>query len=346
MLVAALLVEALAGYPDSLFRRAGHPVSWIGWLIGRLDARWNDPEQAEAVRRWRGMAALGCCLGTAWSAGALAARSGRAGVVLAASSLLAGRSLHVHVAAVADGLHEGLGAGREALSRIVGRDTAGLDEAGVARAAIESLAENFSDGVVAPALWFALGGLPAMAAYKAVNTADSMVGHRGARYGAFGWASARLDDVVNLPASRLSALLIAAASGRFTQAMQAVRRDAVRHRSPNAGWPEAAMAGALGVRLAGPRSYGGVVVDDAWMGDGGEPSPEDIGRALAIYRRAWLLGLAFVVGAISLGLRFKPHQTRGVWISGLVVRGSGAAGPSGAWGSAPAIPVVPRRPSS
>ena len=157
---------------------------------------------------------------------------------------------------------------------IVGRDPERLDEAGVSRAAIESLAENFSDGVVAPAFWLAIGGLPAAAAYKAANTADSMIGHRSKRHEAFGWASARFDDLINLPASRLSALLIVAAAC-FTSgasagdAWRAVLRDAGKHRSPNAGWPEAAMAGALGLSLAGPRHYGGVLVDDAEMGAGG-----------------------------------------------------------------------------
>ena len=190
----------------------------------------------------------------------------------------------------------GLDEGRAALSRIVGRDVAGLDEAGVARAAIESLAENFSDGVVAPAFWFAVGGLPAMAAYKAINTADSMIGHLDARHGAFGWASARVDDWVNVPASRISAVLLAVGSGRFWRAMRAVRRDARRHRSPNAGWPEAAMAGGLGVRLAGPRAYRGVVVEDAWMGDGAGPvGRREIGRALGVVRWAWGVGVLLLV---------------------------------------------------
>ncbi len=301
MLVAAALVEAAVGYPDAVFRRVGHPVSWVGWLIEVLDGRLNDASVPEAGRKRRGVAALVGVVGFAGAGGALVGRGGRGAVVVAASSLLAARSLHAHVAAVADGLELGLDEGRAALSRIVGRDVAGLDEAGVARAAIESLAENFSDGVVAPAFWFAVGGLPAMAAYKAINTADSMIGHLDARHGAFGWASARTDDWVNLPASRLSAVLLAVASGRFDRAMGAVRRDARRHRSPNAGWPEAAMAGGLGVRLAGPRAYRGVVVDDAWMGDGAGPvGRREIRRALGVFRRAWVLGvLALVMKAMT-----------------------------------------------
>ncbi len=212
-------------------------------------------------------------------------------LALAASTLLASRSLAAHVRAVGDALACGLPEGRAAVAHIVGRDPASLDAAGVARAAIESLAENFSDGVVAPALWCALLGLPGIVLYKAINTADSMIGHRTTRHAAFGWAAARLDDLVNLPASRLSALLLAAAAvGNAQAAYAAVRRDAGRHRSPNAGWPEAAMAGALGLRLAGPRVYGGVPVMDAWMGDGrAEAAPADITRALALYRIACLL---------------------------------------------------------
>ena len=199
---------------------------------------------------------------------------GLAGVAFLASTLIAQRSLHEHVAGVADALEKaGAEGGRQAVAHIVGRDSEALDEAGVARAAIESLAENFSDGVVAPVLWMLIAGLPGAAVYKAINTADSMIGHRTSRYQAFGWAAARVDDLVNLPASRLSALLIIAAAAVTKQASasaawRAVRRDARRHRSPNAGYPEAAMAGALGLALAGPRNYGGVRVDDAFMGNG------------------------------------------------------------------------------
>ena len=207
-----------------------------------------------------------------------------------------------HVEAVADALEwDGLEGGRKAVSMIVGRDPENLDEAGVSRAAIESLSENFSDGVVAPAFWLAVAGLPGAAVYKAVNTADSMIGHRTPRHEAFGWASARFDDLINLPASRLTALLIVGAAWSLEDAdadasWRAVRRDARKHRSPNAGWPEAAMAGALGLALAGPRSYGGVLVEDALMGEGGrrEASAADIRRALRIYRRADALLIALV----------------------------------------------------
>jgi adenosylcobinamide-phosphate synthase len=187
----------------------------------------------------------------------------------------------------------------------VGRDTEPLDEAGVARATIESLAENFSDGVVAPALWMLLAGLPGAAVYKAVNTADSMIGHRTPRHEAFGWAAARLDDLVNLPASRLSALLIVAAAAvspraSAAEAWRAVRRDAARHRSPNAGYPEAALAGALGLALAGPRSYGGVEVADAVMGNGRrDAKAADIRAALALYWRADAILIA-LVAALAL----------------------------------------------
>ena len=225
-------------------------------------------------------------------------------VGLLASTLIAQRSLHRHVADVAVALEKrGTEAGRTAVSHIVGRDTEALDAAGVARAAIESLAENFSDAVVAPIFWLAIAGLPGAALYKAINTADSMIGHRTRRHEAFGWAAARLDDLVNLPASRLSALLLIAAAGLSKDASangawRAVRRDAARHRSPNAGYPEAAMAGALGLSLAGPRVYGGVRVDDATMGDGRRDADSaDIVRALALYRRADAILLALLAVA-------------------------------------------------
>jgi len=198
----------------------------------------------------------------------------------------------------------GIAAGRAAVAKIVGRDPQTLDAAGVARAAIESLAENFSDAVVAPVFWMAISGLPGAALYKAINTADSMIGHRTPRYEAFGWAAARLDDLVNLPASRLSALLLVAAAAlnkNAAAAWRAVRRDASRHRSPNAGYPEAAMAGALGLSLAGPRVYGGVTIDDATMGDGRrDATAADIRRALTLYRYADAILIALVAAIAGI----------------------------------------------
>jgi len=222
-------------------------------------------------------------------------------VAVLASTMIAQRSLHRYVGNVASALDkDGLDAGQTAVSHIVGRDTAELDRAGVARAAIESLAENFSDAVVAPVFWLLIAGLPGIALYKAINTADSMIGHRTPRHADFGWAAARLDDLVNLPASRLAALLLiaAAAFGKGTSAAAAWRtvwRDAARHRSPNAGYPEAAMAGALDLSLAGPRVYGGVRVEDAFMGGGRrEADVKDIDRALALYRTADAILVALV----------------------------------------------------
>jgi adenosylcobinamide-phosphate synthase len=200
----------------------------------------------------------------------------------------------------------GIEAGRQAVGAIVGRDTADLDEAGVSRAAIESLAESFSDGVTAPLFWMVIGGLPGAALYKTINTADSMIGHKDSRYRAFGWAAARLDDLVNLPASRLSALLLVTAAALVPDAdragaLRSVLRDGRTHRSPNAGWPEAAMAGALGLRLAGPRTYDGEVVDDHWMGDGrAEATPSDILRALRLFRVACRLQAGVVAGVAVL----------------------------------------------
>jgi len=309
----ALLIEAAIGYPQRLVDRIGHPVIWIGRLIAAMDRGWNLAARRFAVRRAAGVAALLILVlvaggvGLALQSSLLALPFGLVLLALIASSLLAQRSLHEHVARVAEALERGgLAAGREAVSHIVGRDPLSLDEAGVARAAIESLAENFSDGVTAPGLWLAVGGLPGAAIYKAVNTADSMIGHRTARHEAFGWAAARCDDVLNLPASRLTGLALVAAAALLPGmdargAWRAMWRDAGRHRSPNAGWPEAAMAGALGLALAGPRRYGGVLVEDAFMGDGRrEASAADIRAALRLYRAAdalliALLALAFLV---------------------------------------------------
>jgi adenosylcobinamide-phosphate synthase len=306
----ALAIELVVGYPDWLLRAIGHPVTWMGRLIGALDRTGNREGDRVGTRRAMGILALLVVVAVAGAATAvlqyalLALPFGVVVAALFASTLLAQRSLHRHVAAVATALErDGLAAGRAAVAHIVGRDTAALDQAGVARAAIESLAENFSDGVVAPAFWMALAGLPGAAVYKAINTADSMIGHRTPRHAAFGWAAARLDDLVNLPASRLAALLLVAAAlpdRAAAAAWRAVARDAHRHRSPNAGYPEAAMAGALGLALAGPRVYGGVAVEDAVMGDGRrEATAADIRKALALYRRAdaVLIGIA---GALTL----------------------------------------------
>ncbi len=294
--VLAMLVELALGYPQAVLRAIGHPVTWIGALIEAFDRRVNSDTSTGAVRRAAGFVAVLTTLAAVGAIALVVQREllrlpfGLLLVALAASTLVAQRSLYRHVAEVAAALDKfGLAAAREAVGRIVGRDTANLDEAGVARAAIESLAENFSDGIVAPVLWMVMGGFPGAALYKAINTADSMIGRRTARHLAFGWFAARLDDLVNLPASRLSSLLIvgAAACRRDASAIEAwraVRRDAARHRSPNAGYPEAAIAGALGLSLAGPRVYGGVLVDDATIGDGRRnANAADIGRALSLY---------------------------------------------------------------
>jgi adenosylcobinamide-phosphate synthase len=312
---AALLLERLIGYPDAVYRAIGHPVTWVGALIARLDERWNLAHESPERRRASGVTAL--LLIVLLPAGLAAILTGMlsgslVGIVLlavVASSLPAQRSLDSHVLAVAEALEtEGLDGGRRAVSMIVGRDPQSLDEAGVARAAIESLAENFSDGVVAPAFWLALLGLPGGAAYKAANTADSMIGHKSERHLHFGRAAARFDDLINLPASRLSAALIWGAAWFVTgaspdRARDAISRDAQKHRSPNAGWPEAAMAGALGLALAGPRVYGGVTVEDGYMGEGGrrEATAADIRRALALYRAADTLLIA-LFGAIAVML--------------------------------------------
>lgn len=312
----ALVVEATAGYSPRLYRAVGHPVTWLGGLIDGLDRRLNSESATDRTRRLLGTAALLMLLVSAGLPAALLQAlllemlptiTAAAILAVLASTFLAQRSLWVHVAAVGDGLErEGIGGGRKAVAEIVGRDPESLDEPGVIRAALESLSENFSDGVVAPAFWCAVFGLPGIAAYKAVNTADSMIGHRTLRHQAFGWAAARLDDLVNLPASRLAALWLVLAAllqpgASAAGAARAVWRDAGRHRSPNAGWPEAAMAGALGLRLAGPRSYGGRQVEDHWMGNGrAEATIADLRRGLALYRTACAVQMGVVLAVLTL----------------------------------------------
>jgi len=294
LLLPALLLDAAFGEPDRLWSRLPHPAVVMGRAVAALDAMLNSG----ANRRAKGVLAMALLTVGAGLAGALIAAVPDAGVleVIAAAILLAQRSLVDHVRAVADALRLSLPEGRRRVARIVGRDTAALDEAGVARAAIESAAENLSDGVVAPALAFALFGLPGLMVYKITNTADSMIGHRTPRHQDFGWAAARLDDVLNWVPARLTAALIALSHGRFDPAP--ILRDAPLHRSPNAGWPEAAMAVVLNVALSGPRSYNGVTSDFPWVWPEGRRSmgAADVDTACAALWRAWagLLAIAAV----------------------------------------------------
>jgi adenosylcobinamide-phosphate synthase len=281
-----------------LFRIFPHPVVLIGRAVGFFDGRLNREARSDRARRERGIATVVIVVAGAAAVGAAlgwfcaVVRFGWAFEIFLVAVMVAQRSLFDHVSAVADALEQdGLAGGRAAIRHIVGRDPESLDTHGVARAGIESLAENFSDGVVAPSLFYALFGLPGLFAYKAVNTLDSMIGHKTPRHRAFGWAAARFDDLVNLAPARLSGLLVAAgaltAGGAGGRALTTMLRDAGKHRSPNAGWPEAAMAGGLGIALAGPRRYGGTLVEDAWMGDGrARVTPVDMRRALALFAAA------------------------------------------------------------
>ncbi len=312
ILLLALAFDAVIGDPDRIWRRVPHPVVWIGALIGWADRLLNRPAWSDETRRAAGALALLAILGlaalTASAVEEALRRLPLGGVLVAAvaSVFLAQRSLAEHVGRVRDAFaSSGLPAARLAVSMIVGRDPDRLDEAGVSRAAIESAAENFSDGIVAPALWFALLGLPGLVAYKALNTADSMIGHLSVRHRAFGWAAARLDDVANLLPARIAGGLVAGAAplarGRIGTAFRTMLRDAPRHRSPNAGWPEAAMAGALGLALAGPRTYASGTVEDPFLNPEGrrDARAADIGRALRVMTGAAVLHAA-LYGSLAL----------------------------------------------
>ncbi len=312
VLVAALVVDAAIGDPDWLWRRWPHPVVWLGRMVAAGDRWLNRENWSAAARRAAGagwlaaLIAIVAAAGFAIEQGLRALPAGPVWVALAASVLLAGRSLHDHVARVRDAFGTGgLAGARVAVAAIVGRDPASLDEAGGARAAIESGAENVSDGVVAPACWFAVAGLPGLLAYKAVNTADSMIGHLSARHRHFGWAAARLDDGVNLLPARLSGLLLALAAplagGSARRALRVMWRDHRLHRSPNAGWPESAMAGALGLALGGPRLYAAGSVDEPFLNPEGsrDARPADIGRSLRVMAGA-AVAHAVVYGGLAL----------------------------------------------
>ncbi len=314
LLLAALALEPLFGEARGPLSRLPHPVRLIGALIAALDRKLNRPERSD--RRLRGVLVVVVVAGLAAAAGWAVAWLGRQvpfgwlAELALVISLLAQRSLFRHVRAVGTALAErGLEAGRAEVAHIVGRDVRQLDEHGVARAAIESCAENFSDGVVAPVFWYLLFGLPGMLAYKAVNTLDSMLGYRNERYRDFGWASARLDDVLNLVPARLAGLLLSVAAlavpgARPSAGLRTMLRDARLHRSPNAGWPEAAMAGALELSLSGPRRYPGLVVDDPWIGDGtARATARDVTRALSLFVVACALNgcLVAALAAVRLG---------------------------------------------
>jgi adenosylcobinamide-phosphate synthase len=310
LLVAGLVVDALFGDTPTLFRYIPHPVVLAGRAIAFFDRKLNREDRSEAARRERGIVTVVVLVGGAALLGLAVERvcgNSLIGAIVEAvliGVLVAQRSLHEHVAAVAAALATGgLAGGREAVRHIVGRDPMSLDVHGIARAALESLAENFSDGVVAPVFWYLLLGLPGLFAYKMANTLDSMIGHRTPRYRAFGWAAARLDDVLNTVPAPLSGLLLAAAAvfaknGRPGHALTIMLRDGRKHHSPNAGWPESAMAGALDLALAGPRRYPEGLVADPWLGDGSaRVGVSDISRGLQLYRLACLIQGGLLLGA-------------------------------------------------
>jgi adenosylcobinamide-phosphate synthase len=298
-LLLALIGEASIGYPAVLLAAIGHPVMWIGAAIAVLERRWNAGSAPR--RRAMGLALLAVVAGSVgtigwliewWAAGSMATVL----IIAVATTGLAQRSLDDHVRAVSRPLLKGkVAAARVAVARIVGRDTVGLDENGIAVAATESLAESFCDGVVAPAFWYLVAGLPGLLICKAVNTADSMIGHRDTRYLHIGWAAARTDDIANFIPARISGLLICLAG---LGGWRIMLRDARHHASPNGGLPEAAMAGVLGRRLGGPVCYDGEPAHRAWLGDGAAPDAADLQRALWVYRRACLLMWASI-GALA-----------------------------------------------
>jgi adenosylcobinamide-phosphate synthase len=321
----ALLLENILGYPDLFYKRIGHPVEWFGRIINALEKRLNRPADRPTPQKLRGVLAVLALSAFVITPAAvvqwitMTISYGWMANALLAVPFLAQKSLRDHVGAVADAMTltpskldaesqasgeiDPMTSARIEVAKIVGRDVSALDESGISKAALESLAENTSDGIVAPALWYAVAGLPGIAFYKAINTADSMIGHKTERFLNFGWAAARLDDLINLPASRLSGLLFAAAalpnsSASARCALKAMWRDSSKHGSPNAGWPEAAMAGALGLRFGGPREYEGETVDLPWMGDGrNQMDRSDIAHGLRLFDRTCLMLAAVLFAA-------------------------------------------------
>lgn len=306
LLLLALALDAYIGDAQFIFRFVKHPVEVFGAVVGFLDRKLNREKRSEMVRAVRGVLTTTVVVVLALAAGSAVAWLslnhpwGWIVELFLVTALLAGRSLYDHVGAVAGGLEQSLEEGRNAVLHIVGRDPTQLDAHGVARAAIESAAENLCDGVVAPVFWYLLFGFPGLLVYKAVNTMDSMIGHRSARYRAFGLTAARLDDILNLIPARLTGLFFVFAAvfvptAHPGKALKTMLRDASKHRSMNAGWPEAAMAGALALALAGPIRYAGQVVDNAWIGDGtAKATVTDIRRALYLYAVTALINAMWV----------------------------------------------------
>jgi adenosylcobinamide-phosphate synthase len=308
ILSVGLLGDAALGEMGLLFRLIPHPVVMAGGAISWLDRRLNRPERDPRDLRRRGIAVTVLLLGLAAAAGfylhvvALLVPYGWLIEVFCIAVLVAQKSLFTHVHDVAKALKSGgVAEGRPMVARIVGRDVTTLDQHGVARAAIESLAENFADGVVSPVFWYVLAGLPGLFAYKMLNTLDSMIGYRNAKYLYFGWASARLDDLANLIPARLSGLIMALAvtftpGGNPIKALQVMRTDASHHPSPNSGWPEAAMAGGLDLALGGPRTYQGGIVEGEWIGSGRAMAHAgDIDRALITFIAACLINAGLAI---------------------------------------------------
>ncbi|MDP7375708.1 MAG: adenosylcobinamide-phosphate synthase CbiB, partial [Alphaproteobacteria bacterium] len=313
-MLIALCLDWLIGWPDQLYRKFSHPVVGIGALISTADQILNRDNWPAAVRKIAGVFFLlvimtGLYLGCRLIVSGIP--SGWAGIGLTAVlawPFIAAKSLSDHVQAVAVHLQAGdLPAAREAVSMIVGRNSEQLDQNAIARAAVESLAENTSDGVTAPLFWGVLFGLPGLVVYKAINTADSMIGYRTKKYRAFGWAAARLDDLVNLIPARLTGLMYVLLARAPLHALTVMVKDAPRHRSPNAGWPESAVASALGIRLSGPRFYNGVASSDPWLNKAGrDPGPKDITAALKLYRRLlWVVSLLLLSGTVCFFLAEK-----------------------------------------
>ncbi len=317
-LLFALILDWFVGDPPSVWKRIPHPVVVIGKAIDFLDEKLNHPSLRDAEARGRGVIALIILVALALVVGAMLAWAFKAlGIVgwvfevITISVFIAQKSLADHVASVAQSIRiDGIEGGRQAVSQIVGRNTEVLDEPGICRAAIESLAENFSDGVVAPVFWYLVLGMPGLVAYKAINTADSMIGHKNTRYINFGRATALFDDLVNWPASRISALLIAIAAvihGGFSFGLSVLRRamqDAGTHRSPNAGWPETAMATSLGIALGGPRIYGDETVVEPVLNAGSslKVSVAYIDHSLRVFRSSCILlwMLAAIITSLAL----------------------------------------------
>lgn len=313
IILGAILIDIVFGWPNTIFKLIGHPVTWMGNLINLLDRIFNQKLFSNNFKKLGGLITLLICILTVITCIILLEEFfnytsfGLMLSMIVAWPFLAINSMHQHIRKILFDLKDNnLNLARKSVSKIVGRDTKKLNKVNLIRSSLESLSENTSDGIVAPIFWGLLFGLPGLAVYKVINTLDSMIGYKNEKYFFFGWASAKMDDFINIIPSRITGILYAMVSGKLIFTISIMFKNAKKHASPNAGYPEAALSGALNVKLYGPRSYEGVKMNNSWINERGlEPSLEHLTKAIKLYKRLIILIIFFIISFLILKLSIK-----------------------------------------